>query len=131
LRPKSFDVLHYLVQHPQRLVSREELLRAAWPGVVVTDDSLTQCLIEIRKALDDREKSIVRTVPRRGYLFDVPVQVETAGRPVRCGAGRSPGRAAAVALDPGCLAGSRRGGRRHLVACRCAAVGKLRNAIGP
>jgi hypothetical protein len=67
LRPKSFDVLHYLVRHPQRLVSREELLRAAWPDVVVTDDSLTQCLIEIRKVLDDREKRIVRTVPRRGY----------------------------------------------------------------
>ena len=90
LRPKSFDVLHYLVRHPQRLVSREELLRAIWPGVVVTDDSLTQCLIEIRKALDDREKRIVRTVPRRGYLLDVPVQAETAGGPVVAGQGQAP-----------------------------------------
>lgn len=90
LRPKSFDVLHYLVRHPQRLVSREELLRAVWPGVVVTDDSLTQCLIEIRKVLDDRQKSIVRTVPRRGYLLDVPVQVETAGRPSVATQGEAP-----------------------------------------
>lgn len=90
LRPKSFDVLHYLVRHPQRLVSREELLRAVWPGVVVTDDSLTQCLIEIRKVLDDREKSFVRTVPRRGYLLDVPVQIETAGRPAVAGPGEAP-----------------------------------------
>jgi TolB-like protein/DNA-binding winged helix-turn-helix (wHTH) protein/Tfp pilus assembly protein PilF len=90
LRPKSFDVLHYLVRHPQRLVSRDELLRAVWSGVVVTDDSLTQCLIEIRKALDDRERSIVRTVPRRGYLFDVPVQVEAAGRPSVAGRGERP-----------------------------------------
>lgn len=87
LRPKSFDVLHYLVRHPQRLISREELLRAAWPGLVVTDDSLTQCLIEIRKVLDDREKRIVRTVPRRGYVLDVPVQIEAA---YRCAAGRKP-----------------------------------------
>ena len=80
LRPKSFDVLHYLVRHPQRLVGREELLKAGWPGVVVTDDSLTQCLIEIRKALGDDDRSIVRTVPRRGYRFELPVQ-PTAGAP--------------------------------------------------
>lgn len=78
LRPKAFDVLLYLLRHPQRLVSREELLAAAWPGVLVTDDSLTQCLIEIRKALGDRERKIVRTVPRRGYLFDAAVSVGTA-----------------------------------------------------
>ncbi|RPH95862.1 MAG: hypothetical protein EHM68_11975, partial [Lysobacterales bacterium] len=85
LRPKSFDVLLYLVRHPGRLVRREELLAAAWPGVLVTDDSLTQCLIEIRKALGDRERKIVRTVPRRGYLFDLAVRVvervEKPGQP--------------------------------------------------
>lgn len=99
LRPKSFDVLHYLVRHPQRLVSREELLRAAWPDVVVTDDSLTQCLIEIRKALGDREKKLVRTVPRRGYLLDVTVRV--ADRVVDRVADRveTPGQPAAAALD--------------------------------
>ncbi|MGK2924481.1 MAG: tetratricopeptide repeat protein [Lysobacterales bacterium] len=103
LRPKSFDVLHYLVRHPQRLVSREELLRTAWPDVVVTDDSLTQCLIEIRKVLDDRDRSIVRTVPRRGYVLDVMVQIETAGRPAVAGQGearpaRLPSRWTLVAL---------------------------------
>jgi TolB-like protein/DNA-binding winged helix-turn-helix (wHTH) protein/Tfp pilus assembly protein PilF len=75
LRPKSFDVLLYLVRHPQRLVSREELIEAVWPRVVVIDNSLTQCLIEIRKALGDDGKTMVRTVQRRGYLFDVPVRV--------------------------------------------------------
>jgi TolB-like protein/DNA-binding winged helix-turn-helix (wHTH) protein/tetratricopeptide (TPR) repeat protein len=73
LRPKSFDVLTYLLQHPGQVVSRAELLEAAWPGLVVTDDSLTQCLIEIRKALGDDDRALVRTVPRRGYLFDLPV----------------------------------------------------------
>jgi TolB-like protein/DNA-binding winged helix-turn-helix (wHTH) protein/Tfp pilus assembly protein PilF len=83
LRPKSFDVLLYLVQHPQRLVSRQELIEAVWPGVVVIDNSLTQCLIEIRKALGDNDKTMVRTVQRRGYMFDNPVQVVEPGQQAR------------------------------------------------
>lgn len=78
LRPKSFDVLHLLIRRAGRLVSREELLEAVWPNLVVTDDSLTQCLIEIRKALGDEHKSIIRTVPRRGYLFEASVEVHGA-----------------------------------------------------
>lgn len=75
LRPKSFDVLEHLVCRAGRLVSREELFESVWPDVVVTDDSLTQCLIEIRKALGDEEHQIIRTVPRRGYLFEAGVEV--------------------------------------------------------
>jgi len=70
------------VRHPQRLVRREELLAAAWQGVVVTDDSLTQCLVEIRRAIGDETRSIVRTVPRRGYLLDVSVQISSPGAAV-------------------------------------------------
>jgi TolB-like protein/DNA-binding winged helix-turn-helix (wHTH) protein/Tfp pilus assembly protein PilF len=73
LRPKAFEVLRYLVVHHGRLVPREELLDAVWGQVVVTDDSLTQCLIEIRKALGPAGRRIVRTVHRRGYMLDVPV----------------------------------------------------------
>jgi len=73
LRPKSYEVLSYLVNHPGVLVTREELLAAVWSEVVVTKDSLTQCLIEIRKALGDRSRKMIRTIPRRGYIFDVPV----------------------------------------------------------
>lgn len=75
LRPKCFDVLRYLVEHHGVLVSKDQLLDALWADVVVTEDSLTQCLIHIRRALGDTTKVIVRTVPRRGYLFDVPVKV--------------------------------------------------------
>ncbi len=56
LRPKSFDVLTYLLKNTGRLVSRKELLEAVWTDVIVTDDSLTQCLIEIRKSLGDDQK---------------------------------------------------------------------------
>jgi DNA-binding winged helix-turn-helix (wHTH) protein len=73
LRPKSFDVLRYLVENPGRLVGKEELLRAVWRNAFVTDNSLVQCLIEIRRALGHGAQAIIRTVPRRGYIFDIPV----------------------------------------------------------
>jgi DNA-binding winged helix-turn-helix (wHTH) protein len=73
LRPKSFDVLKYLVENPGRLVGKEELIRAVWRNAFVTDNSLVQCLIEIRRALGDDAQAIIRTVPRRGYIFDTSV----------------------------------------------------------
>ena len=56
---------------PGRLVPREELFQAIWGQVVVTDGTLTQCLIEVRPALDDRAQSIVRTVCARGYCANL------------------------------------------------------------
>lgn len=82
LRPKSFAVLQYLLERAGHLVSREELLDAVWPGVVVTDDSVAQCLIELRRALGDDQRTMIRTVPRRGLIFEEPVQVEDAAAPV-------------------------------------------------
>jgi DNA-binding winged helix-turn-helix (wHTH) protein len=69
LRPKSFDVLRYLAEHAGRLVSKEELIKASWPDTFVTDDSLVQCIKDIREALADGDHQIIKTVPRRGYLF--------------------------------------------------------------
>ncbi len=85
LRPKSFEVLVFLLKNTGKLVSREELMQAVWPNVIVTDDSLTQCLTEIRKALGDDQRDMVRTIPKRGYLFDIPVKVtvETADENVK------------------------------------------------
>lgn len=86
LRPKSYDLLLYLVRHPGRLVGREELLNAVWGHTAVTDDSVTQCLVEIRRVLGDESRSMVRTVPRRGYRLEVPVD-SPAGRDGGPGAG--------------------------------------------
>ena len=79
LRPKTFAVLRYLLERAGELVPREEILAAVWPGVVVTDDSIAQCLIEIRKALGDESRSMVRTIPRRGLMFDLPLRCEDTG----------------------------------------------------
>jgi formylglycine-generating enzyme required for sulfatase activity/DNA-binding winged helix-turn-helix (wHTH) protein len=73
LRPKSFELLVFFVSNPERLLSKTELMDALWPDAHVTEDSLTQCVIEIRKALGDTEQLILKTVPRRGYLFQVAV----------------------------------------------------------
>lgn len=73
LRPQSFEVLRILVENHGRLVTKEQLHAEVWGGVAVTDDSLTHCLIDIRKAISDSDKKIIRTVPRRGFIFDVPV----------------------------------------------------------
>jgi DNA-binding winged helix-turn-helix (wHTH) protein/pimeloyl-ACP methyl ester carboxylesterase len=71
LRPKAFDVLRYLIENWGRVVSKEELIKAVWPGLFVTDDALVQCIRHIRQALTDEAHRIVKTVPRRGYLFTV------------------------------------------------------------
>ena len=69
LRPKSFKLLRHLVENAGRLVSKDELMKALWPNVIVTDDSLKRCVSEVRIALGDEAQQIVRTVPRRGLRF--------------------------------------------------------------
>ena len=80
LRPLAFDVLRHLVAQHGRLVSKNDLINAVWRGAAVGDDSVTQCIVEIRKALDDRTRSIVRTLPRRGFVFDLPVRIRDSAR---------------------------------------------------
>ncbi|HUS96897.1 MAG TPA: alpha/beta fold hydrolase [Hyphomicrobiaceae bacterium] len=81
LRPKAFDVLHYLVQNYGRVVPKEELIESVWVDVHVTDDALVQCVREVRHALSDNARIIVKTVPRRGYLFSLePVKGTPATR---------------------------------------------------
>lgn len=82
LRPKAFDVLRQLVENAGRVVGKDELMRAVWPGVVVTDDALVQCIGDVRRALGGDADAFIRTVPRRGYLFCVePTPPATAAPP--------------------------------------------------
>ena len=78
LRPKSFAVLHHLVTQRGRLVTREEVLQAVWPGVAVSDAVLTVCIGEIRQALQDSHQApqFIETVHRRGYRFRSAITVE-------------------------------------------------------
>ncbi len=69
LRPKSFALLRHLAGRAGQLVGRDEIMEAVWPGTYVTEDSITQCIRDIRRALGDDDAHILRTLPRRGYLL--------------------------------------------------------------
>lgn len=98
LRPKAYDVLLYLIDHRDRVVSKDELMQAVWPNVFVTENSLVQCVSDIRAALGEEGPSILKTVARRGYRFAAPVTVGlTAPAPA---AAADPAVAAAPARQP-------------------------------
>lgn len=75
LRPNAFELLAYLVEHHGRVVRKDELIATVWADVAVTDNSLTQCMAEVRRALADDRREIIHTQARRGYVFAAPVTV--------------------------------------------------------
>ena len=72
LTPKAYAVLHYLIEHPGRIVTKQELLDAAWPDTFVQEAVLKSCILDLRKALADDAKNAkcIATIHRRGYRFD-------------------------------------------------------------
>jgi DNA-binding winged helix-turn-helix (wHTH) protein/TolB-like protein/Tfp pilus assembly protein PilF len=76
VEPKAMEVLMVLADHAGQVVSREELLAAVWPGVVVGDEALTQSVIKLRRALGDnpRSPSYIATISKRGYRLIAPVE---------------------------------------------------------
>jgi TolB-like protein len=74
LRPKAFDLLRTLAENAGRVLCKEYLLDAVWPGLNVTDDSLTQCVRDVRLAIGDRTSSVIRTVHKKGYRLDADVR---------------------------------------------------------
>ena len=75
LGPTAFRLVAYFVQNHGRLLSKDELVKAVWPNVFVTDDSLTQCVAQLRSALGDESQDFIKTVRGRGYIFDALVPV--------------------------------------------------------
>jgi TolB-like protein/DNA-binding winged helix-turn-helix (wHTH) protein len=108
LRPKSFDVLRHLAEQAGRLVPRDELMAAVWPDVFVTDDSITQCVVEIRHVLGAEGPRLLRTVPRRGYMLAAEV-TRVAPPPLRA----VPAGGAACAPGPGAEPDGRAPGHRR------------------
>ena len=87
VHPKPMAVLEYLAAAGGEVVTREELFRAVWPGLVVTDDALTQCIVELRKAFRDsaHDPEIIETVPKVGFRLIPEVREVTADRGVPAG----------------------------------------------
>lgn len=107
LRHQTFAVLRHLLENADRVVTKDELMRAVWNGIAVTDDSLVQCIHEIRAALNDGRQAVVETVPRRGYRLVRPSsagpRMATILAAELAADGRPPGeaeRGAAVPIGP-------------------------------
>ncbi len=102
VEPKVAEVLVYLARHAGQVVSRDALLTAVWPAVVVGDDALTQAIIKLRKALGDdaRRPAYIETLAKRGYRLIAPVSA--ADEPDR----GSPGVPVAAAVAEGLAAAS-------------------------
>lgn len=81
LPPKPFAVLRYLVEHPGRLVTHDELLDALWPETYVQPQILRTYMLDLRKVLDDdaRNPRFIQSLPKRGYCFVATVTDATAG----------------------------------------------------
>jgi len=97
LRPKAFEVLCYLVENAGRLVALDELHGAVWGDVAVTNDSIVQCIRELRSKLGDHGHSLIKTVARRGYVLDTAVTEQEAQAP---SSGPSPSASSPSGLPP-------------------------------
>ncbi len=84
LRDQSLRVLQELALHTGRVVSKHDLVKAVWPGVAVTDDSLVQCIKDIRAALADTDRALVKTAVGRGYCLcsELETPVSPSVRPL-------------------------------------------------
>src|ERR1700730_16642238 len=69
LRPKSLTLLRHFVENPGRVIDGDNIMPPVGPDVFVTDDNIAQCVRDIRRAPSDNGQNLLRTLPRRGYLF--------------------------------------------------------------
>src|SRR6266849_10034035 len=76
LRPKTFEVLRYLAENAGRLVPKQELFEAVWPNVSVCDDSLVQCIRELRQKLGHPGRRPHITESPRVYVLDVTASAQ-------------------------------------------------------
>ena len=80
LRAQSIEVLSILAVHLNETVSKNTLVEAVWNDTFVTDDSLVQCISEIRKSIDDTDHKIIQTFAKKGYRLNAHVVAKTKGQ---------------------------------------------------
>ena len=69
VRHKLFELLAFFARIQNRVVSKDELVLAIWRGAAITDDALTQTISQARRCIGDDKRKIIRTIPKRGFLF--------------------------------------------------------------
>jgi DNA-binding winged helix-turn-helix (wHTH) protein/tetratricopeptide (TPR) repeat protein len=129
LTPKAFDLLRYLVDHADRLVTQEEILEALWADTFVNQEVVKKYILGIRKVLGDRrdKPEFIRTFPKRGYQFVAPI-VDDRPTPTTAARGGTTkafvDRRAARASLEGLLERSTRGERQIAFVTGDAGIGK-------
>jgi DNA-binding winged helix-turn-helix (wHTH) protein/tetratricopeptide (TPR) repeat protein len=78
IRPKTFDMLGLFATNAGQILSKQTLMEALWPNLHVGEDSLFQCIRELRVALGDDQRQVIKLVSGRGYLFDAEISDEPA-----------------------------------------------------
>lgn len=81
LRPQAYELLRHLAANRGRLIAKDELIQRIWQGRAVGDDSLVQCLRDVRHALGAEGAAYIRTVRGRGYIFEPPSDTAVAPSP--------------------------------------------------
>ena len=123
LRPKTFALLCLFATNANRLLSKQELTSAIWPNVHIGDDSLFQCIREIRTALGDADRQMIRSMSGRGYLFNADVtdvmierdEVPAPVKPASAEVGTAPPPDLLEAPPPPCLGRATAGDRQRRV----------------
>ena len=100
LRPKTSDMLLLFANNAGRVLSKQQLVDAIWPDVHVSEDNLFQRIREIRTALGDHERQLIKLVSGRGYVFEAEVSTEAASEAALAGPVRLEPVAAAAAAGP-------------------------------
>jgi DNA-binding winged helix-turn-helix (wHTH) protein len=120
LRPKTFSMLALFTANAGRVVSKQELMDAVWPDVHVAEDSLFKCIRELRTALGDDKRQLIKLMSGQGYLFEADVTHEPATQ------ASVPSTVQLDPAPPGATTGSAapppRFGRRAVVALTASAV---------
>lgn len=79
LRLQSLEVLDFLAKNPNQVIAKDQIFKTIWKTINVTDDSLVQCIADIRRLLKDSDHKIVQTLPKHGYRLTIPVSAACPG----------------------------------------------------
>jgi DNA-binding winged helix-turn-helix (wHTH) protein len=125
LKPKTYSILAYFLEHPGRLVTQEELLEAVWPDTFVQPEVVKRHIFDLRDALGDDSKtpSFLETLPRRGYKFIAEIH-QTAHARSASGCTKLVGRDRALGDLENCLHRAVRGERQIVFVTGEAGIGK-------
>ena len=129
LTPKAFDLLRYLVEHPGRVVSQNEILEALWPETYVNPEVIKKYILSIRRVLGDNPEQplFIETIPRRGYQFVAQVSDEAGTAPpdnIVAGTSNIVGREAGIAELDRRLTKALQGKRQVIFVTGEAGIGK-------